>query len=123
MARFFTDGSSTISVKSAYVVTDESGKIIEFQETSPLSSNTTKDFFSNNEEEYRGVIAALNICDTGDEICTDSLLVVNQVSGRFKIKALHLRELCEQARELIGRKQAKLTWISRDDNKAGKHFE
>jgi len=73
--------------------------------------------------EIARIFSGSLLCDIGDEICTDSLLVVNQVSGRFKIKALHLRELCEQVRELIGRKQAKLTWISRDDNKAGKHFE
>jgi len=117
MAKFFTDGSSTIGQRSAYIVTDEQENIL--QKTELKAPND----LSNNQEEYRGVIAALNICGTGDEICTDSLLVVNQVSGRFKIKALHLRELCEQVRELIGRKQAKLTWISRDDNKAGKHFE
>jgi len=33
MAKYFTDGSSTIGVKSAFVVTDENGKVITFEET------------------------------------------------------------------------------------------
>jgi len=115
--KYYTDGSSTIGVKSAFIVTDEKGNVLQKTELK------APDDLSNNQEEYRGVIAALEMCNAGDEICTDSLLVVNQVSGRYKIKADHLKRLCADAKSMIALKQAKLTWVPREDNKAGKHFE
>jgi len=121
MARFYTDGSSTIGVKSAYCVTDEKGMVLELETTSLYCGIQFN--YTNNEEEYRGVIAALYICKEGDEICTDSKLVVEQVAGRFKVKKPHLRALCDQAKELLALKKAKLTWIGRDLNLAGKIFE
>jgi ribonuclease HI len=117
MAKFFTDGSSVIGVKSSYCVTDGNGKILDIKETSPYK-------FSSNEEEYRGVIEALNLCNDGDEVFTDSLLVVNQVSGIYKVKKDHLKSLCEQVKDLLKSKpNTKLIWISREENLAGKHFE
>jgi len=121
MARYYTDGSSTIGVKSAYVVTDETGKIVEFQETSLYCGKQFN--YTNNEEEYRGVIAALNLCAEGDEICSDSMLVVNQVAGNWKVNKPHLKGLCEQAKKLLKEKKAKLIWVGRNDNLAGKIFE
>jgi ribonuclease HI len=116
MAKYFTDGSSTIGVKSAFCVTDENGKIVKFEET-------WMPCFTNNEEEYRGVIAALNLCAEGDEIYSDSMLVVNQVAGTWKINKPHLRLLREEAAKLLKDKKAKLIWIPREDNLAGKIFE
>lgn len=117
MAIYYTDGSSTIGVKSAYCVTDENGKVLITQWSMSPDDKT------NNEEEYRGVIAALFLCSEGDEICTDSKLVVEQVAGRFKVKKLHLKNLCETAKDLLLKKKAKLTWIGRESNLAGKVFE
>jgi ribonuclease HI len=51
--KYFTDGSSTIGVKSAHVVTDETGKVLAFEELKAPNE------LSNNQEEYRGVITAL----------------------------------------------------------------
>jgi ribonuclease HI len=116
MAKYFTDGSSTPGIKSAYCVTDGRGKIVEFKDT-PAPGNT------NNEEEYRGVIAALNLCVEGDEIYSDSMLVVNQVVGRWKIKKAHLKPFCSECQRLLREKKAKLIWIGRDNNLAGKVFE
>ncbi len=118
MKKFYTDGSSTIGIKSAHCVTDETGKPIYYQE----QTNTDK-IFTNNEEEYRGVISALKLCAEGDEIYTDSLLVVNQVSGAYKIKKEHLRPYREEVVKLLIEKKVKLRWIPRDENLAGKHFE
>ena len=118
---FYTDGSSTIGVKSAYCVTDEKGQVIAFEETrrkEPIILEKT-----NNAEEYRGVITALKLCKEGDEICTDSLLVVNQIKGAYKVKQDHLKPLFYQAKVLLAEKRAKLTWISRKENLAGKVFE
>jgi ribonuclease HI len=117
MAKFYTDGSSTIGVKSAYCVTDEKGSVVAFEET---KGNL---FFSNNEEEYRGVIAALKLCKEGDEVLTDSQLVVNQINGLFKVKAKHLLAYKNEAKELADKKQVLIRWISRNENLAGKVFE
>lgn len=115
--KYYTDGSSTIGIKSAHCVTDEMGKILVFQESKYPSC------FTNNEEEYRGVIAALKICKEGDEVCSDSLLVVNQIKEIYKVKQPHLKPLCEQAQELVKQKKSIITWINRGENLAGKIFE
>jgi ribonuclease HI len=121
MAIYYTDGSSTIGVKSAYCVTDENGKIVEMHETKLYNGKQFN--YTHNEEEYRGVIAALHMCSEGDEIRTDSKLVVEQVAGRFKVKKPHLINLCETVKDLLFIKKAKLTWIGRETNLAGKVFE
>lgn len=79
MPIFYTDGSSTIGVKSSFCVTDGKGVVIQ-KVDSDLNPKT------NNEEEYRGVIWALENAKDGDIIYTDSLLVVNQINGLYKGK-------------------------------------
>jgi len=116
MKRFYTDGSSTINVRSAYCVTDDKGTLLELGQTKAPC-------FTNNEEEYRGVIAALKLCSAGDEICSDSMLVVNQVKGNWKTNKPHLKSLCAEAKELLAEKKANLAWVPREENLAGKHFE
>jgi ribonuclease HI len=120
MAKFFSDGSSVIGVSSAHCVTSDDGKILIFEKTENSSQSQS---FTSNEEEYRGVIAALHMCSEGDEIRTDSKLVVEQVAGRFKVKKPHLKILCEIAKDLLLKKNAKLIWIGRESNLAGKVFE
>ena len=114
--RYYTDGSSTIGVKSAYCVTDENGKVVEYIESVMPS-------YTNNEEEYHGVIAALYLAKTGDEVYTDSLLVVNQIKGMYAVKKPHLKALCDEAKRLQREKQVPVTWISREENLAGKKFK
>lgn len=115
--KYYTDGSSTIGVKSAYAVVDENGRYVCGEQT--LSPNE----LTNNEEEYRGVIKALELCKAGDIVFTDSLLVVNQVSGKYKVKKEHLKPLCQRAKYLRDEKCAFLNWIEREKNLAGKLFE
>ena len=69
---------------------------------------------TNNEAEYRILIAALEdlagrIRKAGKNprhfsvmVSTDSLLVVNQVAGRWQVKAAGLAPLCQKAREMLG---------------------
>ena len=115
--KLITDGSSTIGVKSAYCVTDETGKVLSVEESYAPDDKT------NNEEEYRGVIKALSFCNPGDVVCSDSLLVVNQINGRYKVKVEHLKPLCQRAKELLKEKGVIVTWIRREENLAGKIFE
>jgi ribonuclease HI len=118
--KYYADGSSTIDISSAYLVTDEKGKVLERIESIGESGDKV---YTNNEEEYRGVITALTICQPGDEVYTDSMLVVNQVSGKWGINAEHLRPLCEQAQKLAKEKGVYPKWIKRDFNLAGQIFE
>ena len=85
---------------------------------------------SNNVAEYQGLIAGLTAAIELDlvggasiEVLMDSKLVVEQMSGRWKIKHADMQRLAIQARRLIDQVQAQggrveFTWIPRDRNKA-----
>lgn len=85
---------------------------------------------SNNVAEYQGLIAGLTAVLDLDlarhasiEVLMDSKLVVEQMSGRWKIKHADMQRLAMQARRLIDRVQAaegtvEFTWVPRDRNKA-----
>jgi ribonuclease H / adenosylcobalamin/alpha-ribazole phosphatase len=83
---------------------------------------------SNNVAEYRGLIAGLEAAfavDPGAEVHVrlDSKLVVEQMSGRWKIKHEDMRRLALQARDLVaGFTRAggsvRFEWIPRAENKA-----
>ena len=119
---YYSDGSSTIGVKSAYCVTNQEGKVLERVDTLSSSGDGIREF-TNNEEEYRGVIAALKLASRGDTILTDSKLVYHQVRGDWKITKLHLLPLCREAAELCHNKGITIEWINRELNVAGKVFE
>lgn len=77
---------------------------------------------SNNVAEYRGLIAGLELVaehapDAEVEVRMDSKLVVEQMSGRWKIKHPAMRPLAMQAQGLapFG---TRYTWVPRAQNKA-----
>lgn len=78
---------------------------------------------SNNVAEYSAVIKALEwLKEKGHEsecvyLKGDSRLVINQLSGKFKIKAPRLVELHQRAVELLSDfKDAHLEWVDRSQN-------
>jgi ribonuclease H / adenosylcobalamin/alpha-ribazole phosphatase len=85
---------------------------------------------SNNVAEYSGLVAGLQAVldlgladDAAVEVRMDSKLVVEQMSGRWKIKHEDMRRLALQARTLVNAIQevggtVELTWIPRERNKA-----
>lgn len=84
---------------------------------------------SNNVAEYSGLIAGLRalldlgVADAAVEVRMDSKLVVEQMSGRWKIKHQDMRRLAMDARRLIDQVQraggtVELTWVPRERNKA-----
>ncbi|MFM1819081.1 MAG: hypothetical protein RIS61_679 [Actinomycetota bacterium] len=77
---------------------------------------------TNNVAEYNGLIAGLEAIAELDpnaivEVRMDSKLVVEQMSGRWKIKSPDMRELAMKARDLLPFGNVTYTWIPREDNK------
>jgi probable phosphoglycerate mutase len=77
---------------------------------------------SNNVAEYRGLIAGLEAVRELDpsamvEARLDSKLVVEQLSGRWKVKHPDMRVLALRAREVLPPSQVTYTWVPREQNK------
>ncbi|SFE53897.1 probable phosphoglycerate mutase [Actinopolyspora alba] len=77
---------------------------------------------TNNVAEYRGMLAGLNAAlELGAaeaEIRLDSKLVVEQMSGRWRVKNPTLQPLAAEARRLVSRfTSARFEWIPRERNK------
>ncbi|CCH78434.1 Phosphoglycerate mutase [Nostocoides japonicum T1-X7] len=83
---------------------------------------------SNNVAEYSGLIAGLEAAYAIEpgadvDVAMDSKLVVEQMSGRWKIKHEDMRRLALRARDLVGRFEAaggsvRFRWVPRERNKA-----
>ncbi len=62
---------------------------------------------TNNEAEYRALITALGraaaLGASEVEVRSDSELLMRQMTGRYKVKSPHLRELWHEARQAAGR--------------------
>ncbi len=76
---------------------------------------------TNNVAEYNGMLAgirrALDIDPTAElHIRMDSKLVVEQMSGRWKIKHPDMAVLATEARKVLGSTPARFEWIPRADN-------
>ncbi len=77
---------------------------------------------TNNVAEYKGLIAGLRAAreldpDAGVDVRMDSKLVVEQMSGRWKIKHPDMQPLAAEARTVLPRSQVTYTWIPRERNK------
>jgi broad specificity phosphatase PhoE/ribonuclease HI len=77
---------------------------------------------SNNVAEYRGLIAGLQLArehapDAELEVRMDSKLVIEQMTGRWKIKHDDMKALAGQARDLVPA-AVTWTWVPREQNKA-----
>jgi ribonuclease HI len=78
---------------------------------------------TNNVAEYSGLIAALTAAKAIDptarvHVRMDSKLVVEQMSGRWKIKHEDMRRLALEARAILPRDQVTYEWIPRAENSA-----
>ena len=78
---------------------------------------------SNNVAEYSGLVAGLRAAididpDAVIEVRMDSRLVVEQMSGRWKIKHDDMRRLAEQARGIVPPERVSYTWVPRSENAA-----
>ncbi|MEU9302893.1 bifunctional RNase H/acid phosphatase [Streptomyces sp. NPDC048269] len=77
---------------------------------------------TNNVAEYKGLIAGLRAArelasDAQVLVRMDSKLVVEQMSGRWKIKHPDMKPLAAEAATILPRSQVKYEWIPRERNK------
>ncbi|MGW7818005.1 bifunctional RNase H/acid phosphatase [Streptomyces puniciscabiei] len=77
---------------------------------------------TNNVAEYRGLVAGLRAAHTLDptariHVRMDSKLVIEQMSGRWKIKHPDMKPLATQARSVFPPEQVTYEWIPREQNK------
>ena len=78
---------------------------------------------TNNVAEYQGLIAGLRAANKIDpaahiEARLDSKLVVEQMSGRWKIKNIPLAKLAMEAKKIHSPELITFTWIPREENHA-----
>jgi ribonuclease HI len=76
---------------------------------------------TNNVAEYQALIAGLEAARAfparGVQVRADSMLVVQQVQGNWKVKQAHLRPLCKRACELLGAYEHRdIAHVRREDN-------
>ncbi|TDY61713.1 ribonuclease HI [Aminivibrio pyruvatiphilus] len=96
------------------VLFDESGAPA-WECARPLGKRT------NNEAEYLALLLLLEEVERrgiSADILGDSQLVVNQVTGRWKINEPRLRELADRAMDLLRRTKSSISWVPRDQNAA-----
>jgi ribonuclease HI len=115
----FTDGAARGNPGPAAIgalIRDESGKVLA---TISKCLGTT----TNNQAEYCAVIAALEKAVSMGvkqvEIFSDSLLIVEQICGRYKIKHAALRALYQDVVKLTGSLDSfKIAYVPREKNSA-----
>ncbi len=77
---------------------------------------------SNNVAEYRGMIEGIEIArelapEATLHVKLDSKLVVEQMSGRWKIKHPDMKDLSIRAHEVIRGASVSFGWVPREENK------
>jgi ribonuclease HI len=82
------------------------------------------DGLSNNEAEYSAVISALKTIPHHSSvlILTDSLLVVSQLRGEYRILHPKMLKLANEVKTIVEQMKLnlELRWIPRQENRAGK---
>ena len=117
LVRGFFDGASRGNPGEAgagALLVDECGEAL-WSCARPLGRRT------NNEAEYEALIILLEEVRSrgldGVAIKGDSSLVVNQVTGVWKIKEPRLRPLAERAAALLTDTRSTLSWVPREENR------
>uniref|UniRef100_A0A6C0D307 RNase H type-1 domain-containing protein n=1 Tax=viral metagenome TaxID=1070528 RepID=A0A6C0D307_9ZZZZ len=75
---------------------------------------------TNNVAEYKGLILGLKHCTEGKYLIKgDSMLIINQMNGKYKINSAHLLILHNEAKQIIKENKLDVTflYIPRAENK------
>ena len=76
---------------------------------------------TNNVAEYSGLVAGLTAANEIDpeaqiQVRMDSKLVVEQMSGNWKIKHENMKDLVGKAQNAFPKEQVKYVWVPREEN-------
>ncbi|MGI6878026.1 reverse transcriptase-like protein [Microbacterium sp. gxy059] len=108
-------GNPGTAAGGAIVVDPDSGEVI-------VELGVYVGVATNNVAEYNGMLAgieaALGYGADALHVRMDSKLVVEQMSGRWKIKHPDMKKLADRAREVIGSVPTTFEWIPRAENAA-----
>jgi len=108
-------GNPGVAAGGAVVVDDATGHVI-------AQIGVYLGHATNNVAEYSGMLAGLTFAlrHSSDEtvivVRMDSKLVVEQMSGRWKIKHPDMADLAREARNIIGYRIVEFEWVPRIDN-------
>lgn len=116
--KLFADGGSRGNPgpsASGFVILDEHDRLLH-------SDNKYLGLTTNNQAEYHALIQGMEWCISKGipsiHVYLDSMLVVNQLKGIFKVKNRDLWSLYESAKELSGKfREFKITHVPRELNK------
>jgi len=117
-ALIFTDGVAQPNPGQAGI-----GATIKDEQGKPIASISERiGYATNNQAEYRAIIAALekaiNLGISGVEIRADSELMVRQINGRYKVKNANLKPLYQQVKQLQSQFISfSITHVPREQNK------
>lgn len=107
-------GNPGIAGSGAIVIDADTGEVLyEIAEFVGVATN--------NVAEYRAVIAALRVINEHESpvavhVRMDSKLVIEQLSGNWKVKHPDMRALALEAQTLLSRISASFEWIPREQN-------
>jgi probable phosphoglycerate mutase len=108
-------GNPGVAAGGAVVFDDEAGVVI-------AQIGVYVGHATNNVAEYNGMVAGLKYAvehtdaNVPIHVRMDSKLVVEQMSGRWKIKHPDMAVLAAEARALIGNRNVTFEWVPRLDN-------
>lgn len=114
-AEIFIDGASDSNNNGGVgVVLKSNGKELE-----NISRSVGKK--TNNEAEYLAMIAGLELVLNNNfntvKVYSDSELLVNQINGKYKVKAKNLQPLFNQVLDVLDEFETfKVSWIPREEN-------
>jgi len=111
--KYYCDGGGWNGEYSRWAIVDQNKNIIMYAKI------YGHDNVTNNVAEYSAILNAIMIAKNGDEIISDSQLVIYQLISKYKCKAVHLQPLHTAGLCLLGIKKIKLTWLPRAQNLAG----
>ena len=115
--RVYFDGSSRGNPGpsgAGVVIVDENGKVL-------FSGNRFLGVKTNNEAEYYALLMALEISrDLGYKditLCTDSILVFSQLTGRYKVRSENLKGLFKRVKLVLKYFNWDIKWVPRSENR------
>ncbi len=108
----YTMGFNPSNRGGGYTISDERGNLVE-------TKNFERSYFTNNDGEILGLVRALDICNEGDEIITDSRVAEIWVKSRKSKARPDLLPIIIEGNRLMVEKQVSIRWTSRERNLAG----